>query len=90
MSKRRWRIDAVAHRETGLIVAFSDDLPGLYVHGRSEEELRERIPEAIRALLEAQGESVSGIVRCDDDELPSSFKPMAAVYALERCTADAA
>jgi hypothetical protein len=39
-------------------MAVSDDLKGLNVHGRSEEEIAERVPVAIRALLEASGKFV--------------------------------
>ena len=52
------RISIVVHKRTGLLVAFSDDLKGLYVHARDDDELRERIPVAIRAILEAKGHQV--------------------------------
>jgi Domain of unknown function (DUF1902) len=51
-------IKTVRHSTTGLLVASSDELPGLSVHGRSQDELDERMPVAIRALLEAMGQEV--------------------------------
>lgn len=61
METKRWTVETIKHRKTGLKVAVSDDLPGLYVHGRSDEELFERIPIAIKAMLEASGEEVGEI-----------------------------
>ncbi len=51
-------IQTIRHRETGLIVAMSDELKGLYVHARTDADLRERIPVAIRDILEADGYQV--------------------------------
>ena len=51
-------IQTLRHRETGLIVAMSDDMSGLYVHARSEADLLQRIPIAIRDILEADGYQV--------------------------------
>jgi hypothetical protein len=47
------RITLMTHRKSGLMVAVSPDVPGLYVHGKSEEEITARIPIAVRALREA-------------------------------------
>lgn len=58
---REFRVEIVLHQGTGLLVAVSDDLPGLYVHGRSTDELSDRIPLAIKAILEADGSPVSEI-----------------------------
>jgi hypothetical protein len=48
-------IRTLRHVETGLLLAISDEMKGLYVHARSEKDLWERIPIAIRAILEADG-----------------------------------
>jgi hypothetical protein len=66
------RIQILRHRDSDLLVAFSDDLPGLYVQGRSEEELARRIPIVMRDLLEAQGKIVARIERGEDDT-PDAF-----------------
>lgn len=53
------RIETVVLLEkTGLLLAYSDDMKGLYVHAHNESELLERIPIAIRAILEAKGRQV--------------------------------
>lgn len=48
-------IDVHQHGQSGLLIATSPELSGLYVHGRSDDELAQRIPYAIKALLEALG-----------------------------------
>ena len=47
------RIEIMIHRPSGLMVAVSPDVPGLYVHGNSEEEITGRIPVAVQALIDA-------------------------------------
>jgi hypothetical protein len=42
--------------ETGLIATYSDDLPGLLVIGRSEEEITQKLPGAIRELSAARAD----------------------------------
>ncbi|MEK9751766.1 MAG: hypothetical protein VW338_00945 [Rhodospirillaceae bacterium] len=69
-------INTVVHRDTKLMVATSPELRGLIVHARSESELDERIPQAIRALLEAEGHSVSSIEPVVEEGTPSAFVPM--------------
>lgn len=54
------RITYQRHRETGLFCAFSDDLKGLLVFGRSLEELGNKIPSICDALIQEQfGEDCS-------------------------------
>lgn len=48
-------VEVIRHSETGLLLAMSEDMKGLYVHGRTIEEIDERLPQAIRSLLEADG-----------------------------------
>jgi len=47
------RITVMLHQKSGLMVAISPDVPGLYVHGKSEEDIKERIPIAVEALRDA-------------------------------------
>lgn len=47
------RIEIMTHRPSGLMVAVSPDMPGLYVHGDSEEEIKGRVPVAVQALIDA-------------------------------------
>ena len=69
---RRICISVMRHRTTGLLIASSHDMSGLLVSGRTEDELKERIPLVVRSLLEAQGCNVLS-VSADDDELPRDF-----------------
>lgn len=54
------------HKNGRLIAAYSNDLPGLLVHAHSVEELNERVPVAIKALMEAQGAIVEYVHPVDD------------------------
>jgi Domain of unknown function (DUF1902) len=73
-------IQVVYYKETGLLVAFSDDLKGLYVHARSEEELRERIPVAIRDILQADGHEVDNVSELVRPEVDAGFVPALRKY----------
>lgn len=53
--ERRFRVVVRKHAPTGLMVAISPDHNGLNVFGRTEEEIRRLIPDALKALLEAEG-----------------------------------
>ncbi len=55
-------LELMTHETTGLMVAVSPEMKGLYVHARTEKELLERIPVAIRAILEADGFEVLSIL----------------------------
>lgn len=44
-------IDVFKHKETGLLLATSPELTGLYVHGRNSEEMNERVLAAIKAII---------------------------------------
>lgn len=78
----------VTHRDTGLIVAVSDDHRGLYVHGRTMKDVWERVPVALRALLEAEGKEVIAIHEVSEDGLRASgFVPSSARFNAELCEA---
>lgn len=64
---RNITIETVVHRDTRLMVATSPEMKGLIVHGRSERELQERIPQAIRAILEADGYAVEDVHPVQDE-----------------------
>ncbi|MFG1429301.1 DUF1902 domain-containing protein [Roseixanthobacter glucoisosaccharinicivorans] len=77
-------VDIQTHRETGLILATSDDMPGLYVHARSFEELERRLPIAIRDILEFKGnivESVDIVRRPNSDPFMSPHFTISAIAA---------
>lgn len=52
-SQRRIHVDVLKHRATGLLMAVSDDLPGLHVAADTTEELQAELPIVIKALIEA-------------------------------------
>ena len=56
----RVRISYKQHSDTGLLCAFSDDLKGLIVFGRTPSQLYEKIPAACSDLVHA----ISGERRC--------------------------
>jgi hypothetical protein len=69
-------IQTIRHRETGLIVAMSDEMKGLYVHARTDADLLERIPLAISDILEADGYQVLEISEVDTPpEVSAGFVP---------------
>lgn len=69
-------IRVARYRDTDLLVATSPEMQGLIVHGRSARELDERIPVAIRAILEAGGSSVIDVRPADDmDRRVNGFEP---------------
>ena len=76
MDNRLINISIIRHSETGLYVAFSDDLKGLYVHARTQAELNERLPVAIKDILAASGHPVAAVTPADDDGVESfGFEP---------------
>jgi hypothetical protein len=67
--RRRIIVHLVQHKTTGLIAAVSDDLYGLVVHGHSEEEIRRKLPEAIKDLVSAQGNEVLSLDLEEDNRM---------------------
>ena len=64
------RVQFLRNKDTGLLIAMSDDLKGLMVPARSMEEMDVFLPEAIKELMEANGQSLEGVViaaEADDD-----------------------
>ena len=74
------RVKIITHEVTGLMIAMSDDLPGLYVHGRTSKDLERAIPIAIRDILEAQTGRKIRVTRDDDVDANSPFVPAAIRY----------
>jgi hypothetical protein len=69
-------IQTIRHRETGLLIAMSDEMKGLYVHARTDADLLQRIPITIRAILEADGYEVLDISEIDTlPEINAGFVP---------------
>jgi predicted RNase H-like HicB family nuclease len=64
------RVTIATHRASGLMIAVSPDVPGMYVHGKSKEEIEARIPIAIEALCAADRQLAS-----QGPKLPEGFLP---------------
>lgn len=75
-------IEIVRHSETGMYLAMSEDMRGLYVHARTIESLNERIPVAIRDILEAEGKQVASVQPLDDAPV-EGFAPIRRRFQLE-------
>ena len=58
---KRLAIRLVRSPTSDLLLAVSDDLAGLLVPGRSEREIMDKLPAAIRELFEVRGVVVFGI-----------------------------
>lgn len=61
------RVALWTHAESGLMVATSPDVPGLYVHGKDKVEIDNRIQTAVEALCAADKKLA--------DEKAKSFNP---------------
>jgi hypothetical protein len=84
-------IKVIRHNGTDLLVALSDELRGLYVHARQEHELRERIPIAIRDILEADGFRVVDVSEIDiPPEVSAGFAPALRKYEASFASREAA
>ena len=80
VSVREIRVQLVANRETGLLVALSDDMKGLMVAARSEEEIERELPDAIREILEAEGNTVLSVTaEAGPRGLPAGFSSTAMI-----------
>jgi predicted esterase len=67
MHEKIIKIRVLSHSTTGLLMAMSDDMPGLVVHGRSDEDLERKLPAALRELLEASGFTVVDVTLMRDE-----------------------
>ncbi len=70
---RHIAVEVMTLKDTGLMVAVSDDLPGLLVHGRSLEDLEQRLPVVIRELLEAQDAQKVKVTADQRKPMPKAF-----------------
>jgi hypothetical protein len=78
MEEKSIKIKVLRYNKTGLLMAMSEDMPGLIVHGRSDEELERKLPLAVRDLLEADGHEVVQVtVVRDESSSPHNFGPPA-------------
>ncbi|MGB6228594.1 MAG: hypothetical protein WBF53_00520 [Litorimonas sp.] len=61
MTISEYALTLAEHEVTGRIVATCRDLPGFIAHGRDKEQLRERISNVLRRVLEREGHRVDSI-----------------------------
>lgn len=81
MNVVHFEIKFVRHTQTGLIVAYSPDHAGVMIHGRTFGEVKQRIPEAVRAIFEAEGKEIISIEEDADGETAGSgFMPSSARF----------
>ena len=71
---KKFDIDVVRYNNSDLLMAFSKDVPGLLVSGRSETEIDKKLPGAIREILEAEGKkNITITIEIEPDDLPPAF-----------------
>lgn len=61
MSERKYRLTIAEHELTKRLIATSEDMPHLFVHGKTIEEIRTRAPRVIERVLKAQGARVAQV-----------------------------
>jgi len=61
MLEKLFQIEVRQYRDSDLLLATSEDLRGLNVVGRSDQEIESRVPGSVRELLEAQGHRVAQV-----------------------------
>ena len=78
MEERTIRVTLRKHDTSPLLAATSDDLPGLLVFGRTREEIADKLPIAIRELLQAMGYQVISLTAVADERMSKAgFGPPA-------------
>lgn len=75
MEEMMIKISTMRLKGSDLIVAFSDDLRGFNVHGRSMEEIESRLPNALKEFLEASGNRVNSVELLEDSVPPGFESP---------------
>ncbi len=73
VEERTIKIVVKEHRKTHLLLAKSEDLPGLMVAARSEDQLDRELPSAIREVLEAQGNVVLSVTMDAANDFSGEF-----------------
>jgi hypothetical protein len=87
MERKIIRISTLRHKGSDLLLAYSDDLKGLAVHGRSHEELERKIPLAIKDLLEADGYEVKSVeLQREKEDEETDFIPTALIASASFCS----
>jgi hypothetical protein len=77
------RIRVLRHRDTGLLMALSNDLPGFVVHAHSHDELAGKLQGACETFMRAIGRGDQAVVVVPEDA-PPGFEPSAFIARVER------
>jgi hypothetical protein len=77
------RIKVLRHRDTGLYMALSNDLPGFIVHAHSYDELAGKIQGACQSFMRACGRDDQAVIVVPEDA-PPGFEPSAFIAKVER------
>jgi hypothetical protein len=76
------RIKALRHRDTGLWMALSNDLPGFVVHAHSHDELAGKLQGACETFMRAIGRG-DRAVKIVPEDAPPGFDPCAFIARFE-------
>lgn len=74
------RVSIRQHEKTGLLIATSEDLRGLYAHGRTMEDLEAAVAIAIKDILEAKLQRSVEVSKRSEERL-SAFVPTELTFA---------
>jgi hypothetical protein len=83
MAMEEIRIRVLRHRDTGLLMALSNDLPGFVVHAHSHDELAGKIQGACQSFMHAIGRGDQAVIVMPE-EAPPGFESDAFIARVER------
>ena len=75
MRKLEIGIRVSEHRDTGLLVAMSDDLHGFVVRAHRDDDLTGKLPTAFRNFMAALGTPVRDVVVVKNESVPGIWPP---------------
>ena len=82
-------IQVLTHRDSGLKMALSPELPGFVVHANSSDELDNKIPAALRSFMKyTRGDDSEW--RVISEETPAGFDPICYIARSNTVTSRAA
>lgn len=80
------RVEIITHEKTGLLVATSPDLRGLYAHGRTIDDLEVAVTRAIKDILEANLQTPVTVRKRPEDR-KRGFAPSFMKFATDKAIA---
>jgi hypothetical protein len=82
----RIKIQVLTHKQTGLVMAVAENLPGFVVHAHSEDELEAKLIPAFLSFLRATDQPTDGDWIVVNETVPG-FSPAAFVLQPARIAA---